>query len=120
MAIGTITIVSRTPLAQGGQIIKCSFAGDGDYHTNGTPGAEVETALELAIKTAAGIASDANVRGASNVTIVELIPGEAGQYTPSWTGGKLKVRDSGHATWDEVANHGNLAAVTFNLSFICK
>lgn len=119
MAQGTITIVSRLDYGKGEKIFKCSFPGDTSYPTGGTAGADVLAALKTAIKTAAAAAGDANVRGIEGVTIKEIIPGDCGQYVPSWTGGKLKVRDGGHATWDEVANTTALNGTTFNVTFLC-
>ena len=119
MAIGTITIVSRLDFGKGEKNFKCSFAGDASYPTGGTAGADVLAALKLAIKTAAAAAGDANVRAIEGVTIKEILPGDCGQYVPSWTSGKLKVRDGGHATWNEVGNGTNLSGTAFNVTFIC-
>jgi hypothetical protein len=98
----------------------CSFAGDGAYPTGGTVGADVLAALKLAIKTAELAAHDTNVRGPMDPTIIAVVPGDCGQYVPSWTGGKLKCLDGGHATWNEVGNGVNLSGTTFNLSFVTK
>ncbi len=119
MATGTVTIVARAeegPL----KMFKCSFLGDTSYTTNGSAG--VQALLRTAIKTAAAAAGDANVRGIENVEIVDIIPGDCGQYVPSWTyaTGLLKVRDGGHATWAEVANTTALNTTTFNVTFITK
>jgi len=119
MAIGTMTIVNRVDFGKGEKNIKVSFAGDGAYTTGGTVGADVLAALQLAIKTAAGVATDANVRGAEAVTIKEVVCGDCGQYLASWTGGKLKVLDGGSATQAEVAGAVNLSGTTFNVTFIC-
>jgi len=119
MAIGAMTIVNRVDYGKGEKNFKVSFAGDGAYPTGGTAGADVLAALRLAIKTAAGAAGDANVRGSEAVTIKEIIGSDCGQYEPYWVGGKLKVLDGGHATRNEVANGTNLAGTTFNVDFIC-
>jgi hypothetical protein len=121
MAIGTITITARVEDTNGTlKLFKCSFDGDDDYPTGGT--ADVQASLRTAIETAASGATDANVRGIENVTVVDVIPGDCGQYVPSWdyANGKLKVRDGGHATWDEVANTTDLSGTTFNVTFITK
>lgn len=119
MAIGTITIGARVDAANGLKLFKCSFAGDGSYPTGGSAAL---TALKTAIAAAATAASDKNIRGPEAVAIVDIIPGDCGQYVPSWdyTNSKLKVRDGGHATWNEVGNGTNLAGTTFNVTFICK
>lgn len=121
MAIGTITITARAEDTNGClKLFKCSFDGEDDYPAGGT--ADVQAALRTAIETAAGAATDKNVRGIENVTIVDVIPGDCGQYVPSWdyANGKLKVRDGGHATWDEVTAAADISATTFNVTFITK
>jgi len=120
MAIGTMTIVETMQLPKGAMLYKVSFAGDSDYPTNGTLKAAVETALELAIDTAVTAATDKNVRGHKNISVVEAIPGDCGQYVPSWSGTALLVRDGGHATWDQPAAKTDLKATTFNVGFICE
>ncbi len=120
MAIGTITIGNTLALPDGGMLYKCSFAGDGAYPTHGTLSAAIHTALKLAIKTAEGLTTDTNVRGPLNPTIVDIIGGDCGQYVPMWTAVGLKVRDGGHATWNEVGNGTNLAGTTFNVTFVTK
>jgi hypothetical protein len=119
MAIGTITIASRLELGDGNKMFKCTFAGDGNYPTNGTLNADVTAALQLAIKTAAAAAGDANVRAIEDVTILDVIQGDCGQYVPCWTAVGLKVLDGGHATRDEVGNGTNLAGTTFGVTFVC-
>ena len=120
MSIGTITIVDRINLDGGHKLVKCSFDGDDAYPTGGTTAANVEAALKLAIKTAAAAADDANVRAVENLSIVDVIAGDCGQYVPSWTSSKLKVRDGGSATWAEASNEGDLSGTTFNVTFICE
>lgn len=120
MSIGTMTIVDRLSLEDGHKLVKCSFDGDDAYPTGGTLKAAVEAALNLAIKTANLAEDDANVRGAEDLSIVEIIAGDCGQYVPSWTSSKLKVRDGGSATWAEASNEGDLSGTTFNVTFICE
>lgn len=118
MAIGAITIADRFAMGDGAQYFKCSFAGDGAYPAGGTLGADVLTALKLAIKTAELAASDTNVRAPENPAIVAIVPGDCGQYVPCWVGGKLKVLDGGDATRTEAA--GDLSGTTFSLAFITQ
>lgn len=120
MPIGTITIEAREDAGNGLKLFKCSFAGDSAYPTNGSTTAE--TLLRAAITAAAVGATDKNIRGPEVVDIIDVIPGDCGQYVPSWTYATalLKVRDGGHATWNEVGNGTNLAATTFHVTFICK
>jgi hypothetical protein len=120
MAIGTITIASTVDLGHGARLYKCSFAGDADYTTGGTPAADVLAALKLAIKTAELAASDTNVRGPENPTIFDVIGGDCGQYEAYWKTAGLKVLDGGHATRDEIAAHADVHLTTFNVTFITK
>ena len=119
MATGTITINARVDEGRL-KMFKCSFVGDTSYSTGGSEG--VATLLQTAIKTAAAAAGDANVRGIEQVAIVDVIPGDCGQYVPSWdyANRKLKVLDGGNATWDEVAGAVALDGTTFNMTFITK
>ena len=118
MAIGTITISNTVALPDGGMLYKCAFAGDGAYPTNGTLSAAIHTALKLAIKTAELAATDTNVRGPLNPTIVEIIGGDCGQYEPYWTAIGLKMLDGGSGTRAEVGNGVNLAGTTCNVTFV--
>lgn len=120
MAIGTVTIVAVAPLPTGEQVLKVAFAGDDDYPTGGTVGADITSAVETAIATAAGLATDANIKAGQELTVVEVIAGDCGQYVPTWTGGKLKVLDGGDAARAEAANHADLSGTTFNVSLVCK
>lgn len=120
MAIGTITIASTLELANGARLYHCSFAGDGAYPTGGTLVADVLAKLMAAIKTAELAASDTLVRGVPTPTIIDVIPGDCGQYAPMWVTAGLKVRDGGHATWDEVTAAGDLSATTFNVTFVTQ
>lgn len=120
MAIGTVTIASTVELPNGARLYHCSFAGDGAYPTGGTLAADVTAALVLAIKTAELAASDTLVRGPMTPTIIDLIPGDCGQYAPMWVTAGLKVRDGGHATWDEVTAAGDLSGTTFNVTLVTK
>lgn len=120
MAIGTITIIDTVEHGGGLADIKCSFAGDDNYPTNGTTAAAVTTALELAIKTAELAKGDANVRASRDVTIYDIIGGDCGQYEPYWTSVGLKVLDGGSATRAEVANGVDLKGTPFNVTFKIK
>jgi hypothetical protein len=120
MAQGVITILSQIPLPQGGSLIKCSFPGDTAYPTGGTLKAAINTALATALKAIVAAATDKNVRGLSEPTIKGIIPGDCGQYVPSWVTAGLFVRDGGHATWDEVGNGTALNGTTFNVTLICE
>lgn len=121
MAQGVITIGTVVALPQGASLIKCSFPGDTAYPTGGTLKADVEAALATAIATVVAAATDKNVRGLSNPTVVDLIPGDCGQYVPMWDSAVgLKVRDGGHATVDEVGNGTDLHGTTFNVTLVCE
>lgn len=120
MPIGTITIIDTVEHGGGLSDIKCSFAGDSAYPTNGTLVADVKAALVLAIKTAELAKGDANVRAPRDLTIYEVIGGDCGQYEPYWTAVGLKVLDGGHATRAEVGNGVDLKAIPFNVTFKIK
>lgn len=120
MPIGTITIIDQVDFGGGVGEVTCSFAGDSAYPTNGTVGADVTAALELAIKTLELAKGDANVRGPRDLTIYDVKHGDCGQYGAHWVGGKLKVLDLGHATLAEVANGTDLKAITFNVTVKIK
>jgi hypothetical protein len=120
MAIGTITINDTVEHGGGLADIKCTFAGDSSYPTNGTLVADVTTALELAIKTAELAKGDANVRASRDVTIYDIIGGDCGQYEPYWTAIGLKVLDGGSGTRAEVANGVDLKGTPFNVAFKIK
>jgi hypothetical protein len=119
MAQGTITILSRVELGDGNKLFKVSFPGDTAYPTGGTLKAAVTTALQTAIKTVAAAAGDANVRAVEDVTIFDVIPGDCGQYIPSWVTAGLKVRDGGDPALAEVGPATPLNGTTFNVTFVC-
>jgi hypothetical protein len=119
MAIGTITIADRLQLGDGGQLLRCTFAGDVAYPTGGTLAAAVLTALKAALKTAEGLATDTNVRGPENPTIAAIIAGDCGKYVPTWVTAGLKVLDGGSATRAQVGNGVNLSGTTFTVTFLC-
>lgn len=105
MAIGAITLTLVHPKkgADNVAVYRASFAGDGDYHTNGTP------AFEAAVQAKAGKA----------LTILAATPSKlTAGYTPIYdrANDKLVVVDKDTA---EVANHGDLSAVTFELTLLC-
>jgi hypothetical protein len=117
--IGTITIETRTEDTNGTlKLFKCSFDGDSSYRTGGTAGVQEE--LRAAIATAAAAAGDANVRGPEAVTIVDVIPGDCGDYRPCWdfANQKLKVLEGGDPTWDEVSAGSALFGTTFHVTFV--
>lgn len=118
MALGTITVGTIRERGNGGKLIPISFPGDSSYPTGGT--ATFTALVEAAIKTAMAALGDANVRGPLDLTIVALIPGNCGQYLPSFdaVNDKLFVRDAGHATLDEVTAAVNLSGTTFNVVLI--
>ena len=120
MALGTMTIVEATKEAGSLKVMAMSFAGDSAYPTGGST--DAETKLNAAIKAAAAAATDANIRGNENVEIVGVFDDDAGQYRPIWdaANNKLKVRDMGHATNDEVANTTDLSGTTFLVKFLVK
>lgn len=117
--IGAITIEARAEDTNGAmKLFKCSFAGDASYRTGGTAGVQAE--LRAAIKLAAATSGDANVRGIEDVTIVDLIPGDCGQYVPTWdyANGKMKILRGGHATRAEVSWGSALFGTTFHVTFV--
>lgn len=120
MALGTMTIVEATKKAGAPKVYAVSFDGDDSYPTGGST--DAETALNTAIKAAAVAATDKYVRGNENVQIVGILDSDCGQYVPWWdaANNKLKVRDGGHATWDEAANEADLSSTTFNVKFLVK
>lgn len=118
MAIGTITILDELQLNDDGETLyKVSFAGDTAQPAGGVLEADVMTKLTAAVLTAAGVATDANVRGVRTMQIRDIIPGDCGQYMPTWSGAKMKVLDGGSGTRAEAT--GNLSGTTFKLSFVC-
>lgn len=122
MAIGTVTIVSRVSLGEGSEeLISVTFAGDGDYHTGGTPQADILAPIATALALVVTNATDKNVRGVCTPTIKDVIAGNCGVYAAYWDGvnKKLKVLSGGSATRAEAANHADLSGTTFALSLIC-
>jgi len=77
--------------------------------------------VRAAIKAKHAAASDANVRGEEDVSVVHVIPQDCGQYVPQYdyANDKLKVRDGGSATWAEVANTTDIHTTVFNLVAVC-
>lgn len=100
--------------------VDVEFVGDNSYPTGGTP-AFTESVRD-AIETARKAATDKNVRGRTNISIICIAAADCGQYVPWFDGDndKLFVRDGGSATWAEVSNGVSLAAVTFKLKLLCK
>lgn len=119
MALGAITIDKVVELKGGAKLVRCHFAGDGDYRTGGT--ATFKELLQDAIELAAAGAGDANIRGRESVTPIAVTPQNCGQYVPSYASAtdKLFVQDGGSATLAEAADHANLAGTTFNVLVLC-
>lgn len=111
MALGTITVVRKTQIPGPLNYDEISFAGDGAYPTNGTPGfqALVRTAL-----------------GKGNVTILHVIPAECGGYIPFYdvAADKLKViySDNNNAADGPLIENAtaNLSGTTFKLTVVSK
>lgn len=105
MALGAITLTLVHPKkgADSLAVYRASFAGDGDYPTNGTPG--IEALVQAKSNTALTIAA---------ATPSKLTAG----YTPIYdrANDKLIVVDKDTA---EVALHANLSGVTFELTLLC-
>lgn len=111
MAIGAITVVSKTQIPGPLNIDEISFAGDATYPANGTPGfqALVRTAL-----------------GKGNVTIMLVVPLECGGYIPFYdaVADKLKVlySDSNNAADGPLIENAtaDLHLTTFKLKVLSK
>ena len=116
MALGTITIKKVRETADGGQEILMSFPGDGAYVAGGTPG--FNASVRAAIKAAHAAASDANVRGEENVSVMYVVPVQAGVYVPSYDydNDTLFVYDNSTDLESVVAN---MSGTTFELVAIC-
>lgn len=115
MSLGTMTIIA-TAATPDGKLYAVSFPGDSDYHAGGS--ADLQTALQLAIKTANLAARDANVRGPEAVTIRGVVPNDCGAtytcfYDPAAS--KLVVRG-----WDgaQPGDHTDLKATTFKVTIL--
>lgn len=108
MSLGAITLLRRggdmpsAPL----RVDHISFAGDDDYPAGGTAGLEALLAAKLGV----------------TPEILAVVPGDCGQYVPSWdyTNKKMFVRDGGTATWTEVAPAFDLSGTTFNVAVISQ
>ncbi len=87
-------------------IDRISFAGDTSYPTGGTP--DFEDLVQAKV--------------GDSREIIDIIPGNCGQYIPSYdkTNDKLLVLDGGTATWTEVANTTPLNGTTFNVTVISQ
>lgn len=117
MAIGAITIESVRETRDGGQEILMSFAGDGAYVAGGT--ADFNDAVREAIALKHAAASDKNVRGEEQVSVMYVVPVTAGVYVPSYdfANDKLFVYDNSTDAESVVAN---MSATTFRLVAVCK
>lgn len=111
MAIGAITVINKTQVTGVLNVDQISFAGDGAYPANGTPGFQALVRAAL---------------GKGNVTIIQVIPQECGGYVPLYdnTADKLKVyyADNNNAADGPLIENAtaNLSAQTFKLTVISK
>lgn len=111
MAIGAITVVNKTQITGPLNVDQISFAGDGAYPANGTPGfqALVRTAL-----------------GKGNVTILYVIAQDCGGYLPVYdnVADKLKVyyADNNNAADGPLIENAtaNLSGSTFKITVLSK
>ncbi len=118
MPVANVAINARRGNKDGFEL-NIEFDGDATYPAGGTP--SFTGVVKAAIKAAAAAATDKQVRGEENITIVDVVAGDCGQYVPQFVvaSDKLFVRDGGHATWNEVAP-GDLSATKFNLTVLAK
>jgi hypothetical protein len=111
MALGTITVVSKTQVPGPLNLDQISFAGDGAYPANGTPGFQALVRAAL---------------GKGNVTILHVVPMECGGYVPFYDAAadKLKVLygDNNNAADGPLIENAtaNLSGTTFKLVVISK
>jgi hypothetical protein len=111
MAIGAITVVSKSQVPGPLNVDQIAFAGDGAYPSAGTPGflALVRAAL-----------------GKGNITILNVVAQECGGYQIVYDGvaDKLKVLyiDNNNAADGPMIENAtaNLSGVTFNLLILSK
>lgn len=111
MAIGAITVVSKSQIPGPLNIDQISFAGDAAYPSGGTPGfqALVRTAL-----------------GKGNVTISHVIPVDCGGYVPEYdtAADKLKLLygDNNNAADGPLVENAtaDLHTTTFKLIVVSK
>jgi len=120
MALANGVLKVRRDLEAGCADLNIEFDGDTSYPTGGT--ADFQDFVRDIVEAAAAAASDSNVRGAQSLEIVDIVPGDCGQYVPSYdkTNDKLFVRDGGSATWAEVANTTPLNGTKFNVTVLCR
>lgn len=120
MTIGTMTFSDMTGDKPKAPMfaVDVSFPGDDNYPAGGTP--DFNELVRDAIDTHMKALPDANVRGRMNVSVVSVAGSDSGQYVPSYdaVNDKLFVRDGGSATWAEAS--GDLKAITFKLTLLCK
>jgi hypothetical protein len=111
MAIGAITVVSKTQVTGPLNVDQISFAGDGAYPANGTPGFQALVRAAL---------------GKGNVTILYLIPQDCGGYIPVYdnVADKLKVyySDNNNAADGPMIENAtaNLSGQTFKITVLSK
>jgi hypothetical protein len=116
MALGTITINSHN--ANGDvRTLNLTFNGDGDYPTGGT--VDFTDLLNAAVKTAAGVASDHNVRGAETLEILGLLEDNTTTYRAVYdkANDTLLMYDE---TMTEVVAHTDLHTTSVSISLLCK
>lgn len=111
MAIGTITVVSKTQIPGPLNIDQISFAGDAAYGAGGT------AAFQASVRAALG---------KGNVTILHIIPVDCGGYVPMYDTAtdKLKVMysDNNNASDGPLIENAtaNISATTFKLMVVSK
>jgi hypothetical protein len=111
MAIGAITVLNKMQISGTLNHDLISFAGDGTYPANGSPG------FQAAVRAALG---------KGNVTVMYVVPQDCGGYFPVYdsAGDKLKVfySDNNNAADGPMIENaaGNLSAITFKLIVVSK
>lgn len=116
MPLGTATIKARGDRVDH-KVIRLSFLGDDGYPAGGTP--NFNAYVRAAIKAAADAASDKNVRGLEQVSVIEVVSGNCGAYQASYDidDDKLYVQNMSDGA---EATPGDLSSTTFNVTAITK
>lgn len=100
--------------------INLQFNADNAYVAGGTP--DFTDILRAAVAAVAAAATDANVRGAETLEILNVIPGYCGvRYQPAYdkANDKLVMIDTNAAPHIDAAP-GDLSGTTVQLTCVCK
>lgn len=115
MSLGTPSIKDRHE-RNDLKLVKMTFLGDDAYAAGGT--ADFNQFVRDAITAAAAAASDANVRGAEAVSVIEVIAGDCGTLVPSYDSDNDKLKCRNISDGSEAS--GDLSSVSLTVTAVCK